>query len=140
MAISVHLDIVSSEAQIFSGLAEMVIATGELGELGILPGHAPLLTGLKPGHIKVVKQGGAEEFFYVSGGILEVQPNNITVLADTIIRAADLDEAEATRAKEKEEKVLTDKKDNADFSLALIRLARVTAQLRTISMARKKSG
>jgi F-type H+-transporting ATPase subunit epsilon len=138
MAISVHLDIVSSEAQIFSGLVEMLVVTGSMGELGILPGHAPLLTNIKPGHIKVVRQGGTEELFYVSGGILEVQPDVITILADTVIRAADLDEAAALQSKEAAEQLLAEKKGQVDFSTVLIQLARAAAQLRTVSLYKGK--
>jgi len=134
MAISVHLDIVSSEAQIFSGLVEMLVVTGSMGELGILPRHAPLLTSIKPGHIKVLRQGGREEYFYVSGGILEVQPDILTILADTVIRAADLDEAAALQSKTAAEQLLSEKKGNVDFSTALIQLTRATAQLRTLSL------
>ena len=101
MAVSVHVDIVSAETEIFSGLAEMVVATGSLGELGIAPGHAPLLSELRPGQVRVIKQGGEEELYYISGGMLEVQPHFITILADTAIRADDLDEAAALEAKEK---------------------------------------
>ena len=95
MAMTVHCDIVSAEGEIFSGLVEMVIAHGNLGDLGIAPGHAPLITNLKPGPITLTKQGGAQEVFYISGGFLEVQPNMVKVLADTVQRAADLDEAQA---------------------------------------------
>ena len=91
MAITVHCDIVSAEAEIFSGLVEMVIAHGHLGDLGIAPGHAPLITDLKPGPIRLVKQGGEEEVYYISGGFLEVQPNMVKVLADTVLRASDLE-------------------------------------------------
>jgi len=143
MAISVHLDIVSSEAQIYSGLVEMVVVSGIMGELGVLPGHAPLLTHIKPGYIKMVKQGGIEEFFYVSGGTLEVQPDNITILADTVVRATELDENAAIKAKEDAAMALA-RRGNGDssddtFSKALIQLARAIAQLRTIKLARGKT-
>ena len=95
MAMTVHCDIVSAEGEIFSGLVEMVVAHGNLGDLGIAPGHAPLITNLKPGPITLTKQGGEREVFYISGGFLEVQPNMVKVLADTVQRAADLDEASA---------------------------------------------
>lgn len=98
MAMTVHCDIVSAEGEIFSGLVEMVVAHGNLGDLGIAPGHAPLITNLKPGPITLTKQGGAHEVFYISGGFLEVQPNMVKVLADTVQRAADLDEAQAQEA------------------------------------------
>lgn len=95
MAMTVHCDIVSAEEQLFSGLVEMVVAHGHLGDLGILPNHAPLLSDLKPGPVRVIKQGGEEEIFYISGGFIEVQPNMVKVLADTATRAKDLDEAAA---------------------------------------------
>lgn len=138
MAITVRTDIVSAEAQIFSGLTEMVIVSGEEGELGILPGHAPLLTSIKPGQVRVILQGGVEEVYYISGGMLEVQPDKITVLADTVIRAADLDEAQALESQERAQKLLTDKKSNTDYSTALAQLARATAQLRVIQTAKIK--
>lgn len=97
MAMTVHCDIVSAEEQLFSGLVEMVVAHGHLGDLGILPNHAPLLSDLKPGPVRVIKQGGEEEIFYISGGFIEVQPNMVKVLADTATRAKDLDEAAARR-------------------------------------------
>src|SRR5579871_1871845 len=109
MAMTMHLDIVSAEASIFSGRAEMVIASGAMGELGVLPGHTPLLTSLKPGVIRAILQGGKEEVFYVKGGILEVQPKIVTVLADTALRAVDLDEAAALEAKQRAEKRLSTK-------------------------------
>lgn len=138
MAISVHLDIVSAEAQIFSGLVEMVVVSGSMGELGILPGHAPLLTDIKPGFIRAIKQGGVEEVYYVSGGILEVQPDKVTILADTVVRAADLDEAAALETKQQAERSLTDKKSGMDVTTVLIQLAKATAQLRAIKMQRGK--
>src|ERR1700690_1082459 len=97
---TIKCDIVSAEAEIFHGQAQMVIASGEMGELGIAPRHAPLITRLKPGQVRVIAENGEEQFFYVSGGILEVQPQVVTVLADTAIRAKDLDEAAANQAKE----------------------------------------
>lgn len=103
MAMTYHLDVVSAEQQMFSGLVEKIQVTGSEGELGIYPGHAPLLTAIKPGMIRIVKQHGHEEFIYLSGGILEVQPGNVTVLADTAIRGQDLDEARAMEAKRKAE-------------------------------------
>ncbi len=138
MAMTVHLDIVSAEAQIFSGLVEMISATGKMGELGILPGHTPLLTSLKPGLIRTVKQGGEEEIFYISGGILEVQPDIVTVLADTAARAGDLDEAAAFEAKERAEKLLENKNSEFEYGAALSELAEAAAQLRAIQELRKK--
>ena len=138
MAITVHLDIVSAEAKIFSGLAEMVVATGDMGELGIFPGHTALITAIKPGSVRVVAQGGKEFIYYISGGILEVQPDNISILADTVVRAADLDEAQAAIAKQEAERILANKKAGIDVSNALVQLTQAIAQLRTIKIARKE--
>ena len=116
---TIRVDIVSAEAEIFHGEASMVIATGELGELGITPRHAPLITRLKPGHVEVVLAAGERQQYYVSGGILEVQPQVVTVLADTAIRAADLDEAAAQRAKKEAEDALANRTDALEVSEAL---------------------
>ena len=140
MAMTVHCDIVSAEGQIFSGLVEMVIAHGELGDLGIALGHAPLITNLKPGPIRLIKQGGEAEVFYISGGFLEVQPNMVKVLADTVQRAVDLDEASAQDAVKAAEKALHEKGADFDYSAAASRLAEATAQLRTVQQVRKKFG
>ena len=140
MAITVHCDIVSAESEIFSGLVEMVIAHGNLGDLGITPGHAPLITDLKPGPIRLVKQGGEQEVFYISGGFLEVQPNMVKVLADTATRAKDLDEAAAQEAVKAAEKALHEKGAEFDYGSAAARLAEAAAQLRTIEQLRKKFG
>lgn len=140
MAMTVQCNIVSAEREIFSGLVEMVIATGTLGELGINYGHAPLLTSLKPGPIRVIKQGGAEEVYYVSGGFLEVQPYHISVLADTAVRADDVDEAAALKAQELAQQELTNKSGEFDYSRAAIQLAEASAQLRTLQAIRKKAG
>lgn len=137
MAITVHLDIVSAEAKIFSGLAEMIVVTGHMGELGILPGHTPLITSIKPGPVRITLQGGTQEVFYLSGGILEVQPNLVSILADTATRAADIDEAAALEAKKSAERLLANKKSSTDFSAALIQLSQAAAQLRTLKMIRK---
>jgi F-type H+-transporting ATPase subunit epsilon len=139
MAMTVHLDIVSAEAQLFSGLVEMIVANGAIGELGIMPGHTPLLTSLKPGIIRFVKQGGEEEVFYISGGILEVQPEVVTVLADTAVRATDLDEVAAREAQERAAKILESKVAKLEYSKALAELAEATAQLRAIQQLRKKA-
>ena len=140
MAITVHCDIVSAEAEIFSGLVEMVIAHGNLGDLGIAPGHAPLITDLKPGPIRLVKQGGEQEVFYISGGFLEVQPNMVKVLADTVLRASDLDEAAAQESLKAAEKALHEKGAEFDYSAASARLAEAAAQLRTLQQIRKNFG
>ncbi|MGE8065711.1 F0F1 ATP synthase subunit epsilon [Pseudomonas sp. NPDC089569] len=140
MAMTVHCDIVSAEGEIFSGLVEMVIAHGALGDLGIALGHAPLITNLKPGPIRLVKQGGEEEVYYISGGFLEVQPNMVKVLADTVQRAADLDEASAQEALKAAERALHDKGADFDYGAASARLAEAAAQLRTVQQIRKKFG
>ena len=137
MAITPHLDIVSAEREIFSGVVEMVVATGELGEIGITPGHAPLLTVLKPGEIRVTLQGGTEDVYYVSGGMLEVQPYYVTVLADTVERADSLDEAAAIAAKARAEEAIANKNVDIDYSMATVELARAVAQIRAIQKARK---
>lgn len=136
MAMTVHCDIVSAEGEIFSGLVEMVIAHGNLGDLGIAPGHAPLITDLKPGPIRLIKQGGEAEVFYISGGFLEVQPNMVKVLADTVQRAADLDEASAQAAVLAAEKALNEKGADFDYGSATARLAEAAAQLRTVQIGR----
>ena len=138
MAMTVHCDIVSAEGEIFSGLVEMVIAHGALGDLGIALGHAPLITNLKPGPIRLIKQGGEAEVFYISGGFLEVQPNMVKVLADTVQRAGDLDEASAQEAVKAAEKALNEKGADFDYSAAAVRLAEAAAQLRTLQQIRKK--
>lgn len=136
MAMTVHCDIVSAEGEIFSGLVEMVIAHGNLGDIGIAPGHAPLITDLKPGPIRLIKQGGEAEVFYISGGFLEVQPNMVKVLADTVQRAADLDEASAQAAVLAAEKALNEKGADFDYGSATARLAEAAAQLRTVQQIR----
>jgi F-type H+-transporting ATPase subunit epsilon len=140
MAMTVQCNIVSAEREIFSGLVEMVIATGTLGEVGINYGHAPLLTGLKPGPVRVIKQGGEEEIYYVSGGFLEVQPYQISVLADTALRADDVDEAAALQAQQMAQQELANKSSDFDYSRAAIQLAEASAQLRTLQAIRKKAG
>jgi F-type H+-transporting ATPase subunit epsilon len=138
MAITTHLDIVSAEREIFSGLAEMVVVTGVLGEIGITPGHAPLLTVLKPGEVRVTKQGGGHEIFYVSGGMLEVQPSSVTVLADTVERADSLDEAAVLAAKTRAEEAIANKDTEIDYTVAYAELARAAAQIRAIQKFRKQ--
>jgi len=140
MAMTIHCDIVSAEQEIFSGLVEMLVATGTLGELGVGYGHAPLLTSLVPGPVRIVKQGGEEEVIYVSGGFLEVQPNAVTILADTAIRADDVDEAAALEAKKHAEQALENQGSDLDYSRALTQLAEAAAQLRTIQQLREKLG
>jgi F-type H+-transporting ATPase subunit epsilon len=133
-----RLDIVSAERAIFSGEVEMVFASGALGELGIAPGHAPLLTSLKPGYIRALLPNKAEEVFFVSSGMLEVQPFIVTVLADTALRAADIDEAAALAAKEKAEHELANKTSNIDFARASAELAEALARLRAIKALRRE--
>lgn len=140
MAMTVHVDIVSAESEIFSGAAEMVFAPGEMGEVGIMPRHAPLLTKLKPGEVRVVLSGGEEEHFYVSGGLLEIQPHTITVLSDTAQRADDIDEAAAVAAKERAEQAMKDRKGEVDYASAEVELAQAVAQLRAIQGLKKKLG
>jgi len=135
---TLHVDIVSAETEIFSGTATMVFAPAEMGEIGITPRHAPLLTRLKPGEVRVQTDGGEEQSFFVSGGMLEVQPHVVTVLADTAIRAADIDEAQALEAKERAEKMLTDKTADIDYAKAQAELAQSIAQLRAIQKLREK--
>jgi len=138
MAITTHLDIVSAEREIFSGIVEMVVATAELGEVGIVPGHAPLLTMLKPGEIRVTLPGGKQEVYYVSGGMLEVQPRSITVLADAVEHAENLDEAAALAAKARAEEAIASKSNEIDYSVATTELARAVAQIRAIHKLRKQ--
>ena len=140
MAMTVQCDIVSAEREIFSGLVEMVITTGSLGEVGIAYGHAPLLTGIKPGPVRLIKQGGAEEIFFVSGGYLEVEPYHVTVLADTALRADDMDEAAALEAQQLAQQQLADQSSEIDFQRAAIQLAEASAQLRTLQAIKKKAG
>jgi F-type H+-transporting ATPase subunit epsilon len=140
MAMTMHVDIVSAEAEIFSGTATMVFAPAEMGELGIAPRHTQLLTRLKPGEVRVRDEKGDEQSFYVSGGILEVQPHVVTVLSDTALRAKDIDEAAALQAKEQAEKLLADNKSDIDYAKAQLELAEAVAQLRAIQNIREKSG
>ena len=136
MAASVHCSIVSAEHEIFSGLVEMVVATGTMGELGILPGHAPLLSGIKPGPIKLVLEGGVDEIFFASGGFIEVQPTSITVLADTAIRADNIDEAAAAEAERKAQAELLDQRAEVDFARVTADLQEQAAMLRTVRKMR----
>ncbi len=137
-AATLRLDIVSAEKQIFSGEVKLLFVTGEMGELGIAPGHSQLLTTLKPGYVKATLPDDREEIFYISGGMLEVQPYIASVLADTAMRADDIDEAAAIAAKEQAEKMLNDKSAKIDFAKATIELAEAIAQIRAIQHLRKK--
>ena len=134
---TIKCDIVSAEAEIFHGQATMVIASGEMGELGIAPRHAPLITRLKPGQVRVIPESGEEQFFYVSGGILEVQPNLVTVLADTAMRAKDIDENSARRAKEEAERVIANRGEAMEIAEAQAQLAMATAQLEALERFRR---
>ena len=138
MVMTVHCDVVSAEEKIFSGLVEVLTATGTEGEMGIQLGHAPLLTALKPGAVRIVKQGGDEEILYVSGGYLEVQPNIITLMADTAVRAKDVDEAAALEAQKEAEKALANKTGEFEYSRAAAELAEAMAQIRTLQKLRNK--
>jgi F-type H+-transporting ATPase subunit epsilon len=137
MAATIRCDIVSAEEAIFHGVVTMVIASGEMGELGIAPRHAPLITRLKPGQVRVILEGGEEQMFYVSGGILEVQPQVVTVLADTAIRAKDLDEAAVVRAKEEAERHLASRTDAVEIAQAQAELAQYVAQMQAIERLNK---
>jgi len=134
---TIRCDIVSAEEEIFHGNAQMVIATGEMGELGIAPRHAPLITRLKPGQVRVQTENGEEQFFYVSGGILEVQPSVVTVLADTAIRAKDLDESAARKAKDEAERALSNRTDAMEVAQAQAQLAQAVAQLQALEQLRR---
>jgi F-type H+-transporting ATPase subunit epsilon len=139
MAMTIHVDVVSAEESIFSGLAEFVVLPGEDGELGIMPGHMPLMTRIKPGTVRLkLPDQEAEELFFVDGGMLEVQPNGVTVLADTAIRGKDLDEAKAIEAKRKAEEVLSTHKADLDYARAQAELAEAVAQLAAIQKLRKR--
>jgi F-type H+-transporting ATPase subunit epsilon len=135
---TIHVDVVSAEASIFSGEAEFVVLPGEAGELGIYPRHAPLITRIKPGTVRIQKPGGEDEFVFVAGGILEVQPKVITVLADTAIRGKDLDEAKASEALRKAEEARARAKDKQELATVESELATLAAQLAAIRKLRKK--
>ena len=134
---TIRCDIVSAEKEIFHGNVSMVIATGEMGELGIAPRHAPLITRLKPGQVRLNLENGEEQFFYVSGGILEVQPQVVTVLADTAERAADLDEAAARKAKDEAERAIANRVDAMEIAEAQAQLAQALAQLQALEQLRR---
>ncbi|MBP6095690.1 MAG: F0F1 ATP synthase subunit epsilon [Methyloversatilis sp.] len=139
MAMTVHVDVVSAEEKIFSGMAEFVVLPGESGELGILPGHTPLITRIRPGEVRIkVANQEAEELVFVAGGLLEVQPGLVTVLADTAIRAHDLDEAKAEASKRRAEEALTNRNATMDYASAQAELASAVAQLAAIQKLRKR--
>ncbi|MDP2795261.1 MAG: F0F1 ATP synthase subunit epsilon [Sulfurisoma sp.] len=140
MALTVHVDVVSAEEQIFSGLAEFVVLPGEIGELGILPGHMPLMTRIRPGAVRLkLPNQTEEELIFVAGGILEVQPGLVTVLADTAIRGHDLDEVKASDAKRRAEEALADRSAELDYARAQSELAEAVAQLAAINRLRKST-
>ncbi|WJG09436.1 F0F1 ATP synthase subunit epsilon [Aliiglaciecola sp. LCG003] len=137
MAMTVNLDVVSAEDKIFSGLVETIQITGSEGELGIHPGHAPLITALNPGMVRLVKQFGEEEIIYIAGGLLEIQPGSVTVLADTAVRAEDLDEQSALEAKRRAEEHIANAGADFDYAEAAAELAEAIAQIRLIRKLRK---
>lgn len=139
MAMTTHIDIVSAEHEIFSGTATMIFAPAEMGEVGIAARHAPMVTRLKPGEVRVETPEGEDQYIYVSGGILEVQPHVVTVLADTATRATDIDEAAALEAKERAEKAMKDKSAKVDYARAQAEFAEAAAQLKAIEALRKRA-
>lgn len=137
MSTTMQCDIVSAEKSIFSGAVQMVIAAGSLGDLGISPGHAALLTAIIPGPVRLIQEDGQEEVFYVSGGFLEVQSNAVTLLTDTAIRADDVDEAAAVKAVEDAEKAIANQGAEFEYSAAAAQLAEAAAQLRALRQVKK---
>ena len=140
MSMTIHCDVVSAEEEIFSGLIEMLVATGDLGELGVTYGHAPLLTSLKPGPVRIVAQDGEELVYYVSGGFLEVQPGVVSILADTALRAHDVDEAAMEEARKEAEHALANQTGDFDYGRASSQLAEAAAQLATLRKMRNRAG
>lgn len=138
MAMTMHLDIVSAEKEIFSGVAEIVVAPAVMGEVGIHARHTPMLTPLKPGEVHITKPGGHEEYIYVSGGMMEVQPSVVTILSDTAVRAQDLDEASALEAKQAAEEAIADRESDMELAEAQSKLLEAVAQLQMIQRFRKK--
>ncbi|CAG0938347.1 F-type H+-transporting ATPase subunit epsilon [Gallionellaceae bacterium] len=138
MAMTIHVDVVSAEESLFSGLAEVVVVPGAMGELGIYPRHAPLLTRIKPGSVRIKLPNEGEQLIYVSGGMLEVQPSVVTILADTAIRGGDLDEARALEAKRAAEEAMRNRVSDIDYAQAQAELIEAVAQLRAIQQLRKQ--
>ncbi|MGY6554778.1 MAG: F0F1 ATP synthase subunit epsilon [Wenzhouxiangella sp.] len=138
MASTIHCDIVSAEAEIFSGSAAMVVVPAEEGDIGIAPRHAPLLTRLRPGQVRVILPEGGEEFYFITGGLLEIQPHVVTVLSDTAQRAGDLDEAAALKAKEEAERAIADRSAGMEVAEAQAQLAQAMAQLAALERFRKQ--
>ncbi len=140
MPMTIHVDIVSAEQELYSGLAEMVFAPAEMGEVGITPRHAPFISRLVPGEVRVKVSETEQHPFYVSGGMIEVQPHLVTILTDTAIRAKDIDEVAALEAKARAEEALADKSGQIDYAKAQARLAEAVMQLRTLDRLRKRGG
>ena len=140
MAMTMHVDIVSAETELYSGTAEVVVAPAIMGEVGIYPRHTQFLTPLKPGEVRITKQGGEEESIYVSGGMMEVQPHTVTILSDTAVRAQDLDEAAAKQAMQEAEQALKDRKGEMEIAEAQAKLVEMAAQLQMIERMRKRGG
>lgn len=136
---TMHIDVVSGEAQIFSGDANFIAVPGEAGELGILPGHTPLLTRIRPGALRIQRDGAAEELIVVAGGILEIQPNSVTVLADTAIRGQDIDETKALAARERAQEALRNAQDKSEIATVQAELATLAAQIAAIRKLRGRS-
>ena len=136
----IKCNIVSAQNEIFSGEIEMLVATGALGDLGFAYGHAPLLTQLAPGPVRIISEGGEEDVYYLSGGMLEIQPGVVTVLSDTAVRADDIDEAAALEAQEKARQILAEQSTEIDYTSAAAQLAEAAARLRTLQSIRKKMG
>lgn len=139
MAMTIHCDIVSAEEEIFSGLVESLVATGDIGELGVNYGHAPLLTSLVPGPVRITLQGGEEQVYYVSGGFLEVQPGIVSILADTALRAHDIDEAAAEEARREAEQALANQSGDFDYGRASAQLAEAAAQLAALRRLKNRA-
>ncbi len=140
MVMTMHCEIASAEEEIFSGSVEQLIAAGSLGDFGIHPGHAPLLTALIPGPVRIIKQHGEEEIYYVSGGFLEVQPGTVNILADTAVRADDIDEANAAQAMKEAEEAIQNQAAEMEYAEAAAQLAQAAAQIRSLQQLRKKMG
>ena len=138
MAMILHVDIVSAEQEIYSGAAEMLLAPLETGEIGVLPRHSPLLARLRPGEVRVRMSGREDLYFYVSGGLLEIQPNVVTVLADTALRAKDIDEAAVLKAKAAAEEAMKSRQSGIEYARAQADLAQAVAQLRTVRKLRER--
>ncbi len=140
MYIPVHCEIVSADEHLFSGMIRVVVVPGSEGELGVTYGHTPLLTGLKPGPVRLVKQNGKEKLYYLSGGFIEVQPHKIIILADKVTRAKDLDEVAAREAKKEAERAMKNRAGDLDYLLVMQKLTEATAQLRTLKIAKSGGG